>query len=282
MTGKGRGRCGTAAIALVPFAVAQQSALGIQAIEAHFQQSHIVPDLFQSFTPDALLSLNFAGVGDVTPGQALTKDQVGTTPTVTVTPANSTVSLTGTYTLAMVDADIVGAKLPNGQTRHWLVNGVTAATGVVKNDTAVAITTYAGPGPAAGSGPHRYVVVLYEQPSTFKAPAAFSQPNMGVSTFDFNAYVQDSGLGPLVAATYITVEEGTATASIQPTSAVITSTLPAAAAASSGTASKATTATGSVTKSAGTAAPTSGAMGMTSALSGVIAAAGVILTAVMM
>lgn len=50
-----------AAIALVPFAVAQDATLGIQAIEAHFQQSHIVPDLFQSFTPEALLSLNFAG-----------------------------------------------------------------------------------------------------------------------------------------------------------------------------------------------------------------------------
>jgi len=25
----------------------------------------------------------------------------------------------------MVDADVVGAKLPEGQTRHWLVNGVT-------------------------------------------------------------------------------------------------------------------------------------------------------------
>jgi hypothetical protein len=212
-----------------------------------------------------------------------THAEVGSAPTVTVSPANSSVSLTGTYTLAMVDADIVGAKLPNGQTRHWLVNGVTAATGVVKNDTAVGITDYAGPGPAAGSGPHRYVVVLYEQPSTFKAPDAFSQPNMGVSTFDFNAYVKDSGLGPLVAATYITVEEGTSTVSIQPTSAVISSTLPAAASPSSaGTGSKATTATGSVTGSAGSAAPTSGAIGMTGALSGVIAAAGVILTAVMM
>ena len=51
--------------------------------------------------------------------------EVGPTPTVTVTPANSSVLLNGIYTLAMVDADIVGSKLPDGQTRHWLVNGVT-------------------------------------------------------------------------------------------------------------------------------------------------------------
>ena len=27
----------------------------------------------------------------------------------------------------MVDADVVGSKLPDGQTRHWLVNGVTVS-----------------------------------------------------------------------------------------------------------------------------------------------------------
>jgi len=214
-----------ALMALVPFVAAQDTSLGIKAIEAHFNQSALVPDLFASFNPSALLTLNFPGVGDVTPGQLLTKEQVGPTPSVTVTPANDSVSLNGAYTLAMVDADVVGAKLPEGQTRHWLVNGVTVSGSTVTNSSAVAITTYAGPWPAAGSGPHRYVITLYAQPSTFTPPAAFSQPNMGVSTFDFNAYVKDSGLGPLLAATYITVEEGTATASISPTSSVVTSTL---------------------------------------------------------
>jgi hypothetical protein len=35
------------------------------------------------------------------------------------------VSLAGNYTLVMADADIVGTNESNGQTRHWLVNGVT-------------------------------------------------------------------------------------------------------------------------------------------------------------
>ena len=51
--------------------------------------------------------------------------EVSATPTVTVTPKDTSVSLTGNYTLAMVDADVVGSKLPEGQNRHWLVNGVT-------------------------------------------------------------------------------------------------------------------------------------------------------------
>jgi len=35
-----------------------------------------------------------------------------------------------------------------------------------------------------------YVVAIYAQPSTFTPPAAYSQPNLPVGTFDFNAYVQ--------------------------------------------------------------------------------------------
>ncbi|KAF8964644.1 hypothetical protein BDZ97DRAFT_875017 [Flammula alnicola] len=59
-----------ATLALVPFAAAQS--LDIEAIEAHFTQSALVPDLFTSFDPSALLSLNFA-VGDLKPGQLLTQ-----------------------------------------------------------------------------------------------------------------------------------------------------------------------------------------------------------------
>lgn len=46
--------------ALLPLALAQES-LDVKAIEAHFTQSHIVPDLFASFNPSALLSLDYAG-----------------------------------------------------------------------------------------------------------------------------------------------------------------------------------------------------------------------------
>ncbi|KAF8181564.1 phosphatidylethanolamine-binding protein [Pholiota molesta] len=193
------------------------TALDIAGIKANFNQSAIVPDLLASFNPSAVLSLNFAGVGMVQPGQLFTKEQVSAAPAVTLKPADSSVSLTGNYTLVMVDADVVGSKLPGGQNRHWLVNGVTINGSTVSNSSAVAITAYAGPAPAAGSGPHRYVVLLYSQPSTFKAPTAFSQPIAGVTPFDFNGY-----------GNYFDVEEGTSTISVSPTSAVVSSTLSAA------------------------------------------------------
>jgi len=239
-------------VILLPFVASQDSpGLQLAGIEANFNQSHLVPDLLSNFNPTALLSLNYAGVGDITPGQALTEEQVAPTPTVTVTPASSA-ALNGTYTLVMVDAEVVGSDLSQGVTRHWLLNGVTLAGTSVSNSSAVGITIYAGPAPASGSGPHRYVIALYTQPPTFVAPSAFSQPNMGVSVFDFNQYLLDSKMGPLVAATYFSVEAGTATASQIQTSPVISSTLSAVAIATSGsvgttTGTKSSTATTSAT-----------------------------------
>jgi hypothetical protein len=83
----------------------------------------------------------------------------------------------------MADADVVGTDESVGQTRHWLVNGVTLKNGDfflvfffsftrltdwiystyypgtsglnVSTTDGVAVTDYAGPAPPAGSGPHR-------------------------------------------------------------------------------------------------------------------------------
>ncbi|KAJ3788552.1 phosphatidylethanolamine-binding protein [Lentinula aff. detonsa] len=205
-------------------AQSNDTAVQIEAIEAHFTQAALVPELLATFDPSSILTINFDGVGDLSPGQSLTQDQVAPTPTIKVTAANSSVDLTGNFTLAMVDADVVGADESN-ITRHWLENSVIISDGQVSNSSATDITSYAGPAPASGSGPHRYVVILYQQPASFSPPSDFSQPNLGVSKFDLNGYVKDSQLGAVVAANYFTVEVGTSTTSISATSAVESSTL---------------------------------------------------------
>lgn len=126
--------------------VAQDNtAVDIEAIQAHFSQAGIVPSLLTTFDPSALLTVSFDGVGDISPGQPLTQDrpsifirffliflanhlssEVQPTPSLTVTPANSSVTLpTGNYTVVMVDAGPVGTDESQGQTRHWLANGIT-------------------------------------------------------------------------------------------------------------------------------------------------------------
>jgi hypothetical protein len=240
-----------AAAVVAPLVFAQDATLELQAIQAHFKQSALVPDLFASFDPIALVSLSFSGVGELKPGQNVTKEQVGPVPTVTVKPGNSSTTLSGNYTLAMLDAGTVGQKLAQGQTRHWLVNGVQVSGSTVSNTSAVGITGYAGPAPPAASGPHRYVVVLYNQPASFQAPADLSAPGVPVSTFVWADYVKNTGLGSLVGATYFTVEEGTATVSISPTSPVVTRTLPAAASSSGSKVSTGTPSSGTSTSTNG-------------------------------
>ena len=53
------------------FAQSANNELAIEAIEAHYTGSGIVPALLSEFTPSALLHASFAGVGDISPGQAL-------------------------------------------------------------------------------------------------------------------------------------------------------------------------------------------------------------------
>ncbi|KAI0094097.1 phosphatidylethanolamine-binding protein [Irpex rosettiformis] len=261
------------ALASVKLVAAQNStasnntALGIEAIEAHFSQAGLVPSLLATFNPSAVLTLSYSGVGDVSPGQALTQQQVQPVPGLSVTPANSSVEISGTYTIVMADAGPVGTDESQGQTRHWLVNGATISNGSsplnVSTDSGVAITKYGGPAPAAGSGPHRYAILLFAQPNSFKAPDGLNTAGTPISVFNLQDYVKNSGLGAVVAGTYITVANGADNSSIPATSAVVSSTLSAPQATGSGNST--TKASGSGSGSSGAPSPTgsSSAAGMT-------------------
>jgi len=249
-------------LAALPFVAAQATEAEIENIEAHFTQSRIT-DYLADFEPSALLTLTYEGAGELTPGQELSAAEAGPQPIVTVTPEGDDV-LNGTYTIAMIDVDFVGADLSAGVTRHWLVNGVTVGEdGVVNVAAGNAITPYGGPGPADGSGAHRYVVVLYEQPADFAAPEPFAAP-VPIAAMDWNGYVEASNLGDLVAANYIQVEEGTFTGTAVATSAVVAATGGAGASGSAGSSPSGAAGSGSGTGSGSgaprpTGAPASGA-----------------------
>ncbi|TFK55303.1 PEBP-like protein [Heliocybe sulcata] len=218
-------------VALASLAAAAESYtqgdLQTEASVAHLTQSGIVPSLLPTFDPLGYLNVSFPAVGAIGPGQALTQDQVHDQPTVVFTAANSSVSYSGTTTVIMADAGPVGTDESQGQTRHWLSYGASiTGNGPYTLDTSSGtnVTEYAGPGPAPGSGAHRYVIMLFEQTSSFNEPA---DAGSGVQTFNLTGYIQSSGLGPLYAATYFTVENGTATQAPSSTAPVATSTLPA-------------------------------------------------------
>jgi hypothetical protein len=54
---------------------ANDTALGIVAIEAHFTNAELVPQLLSTFSPSALLNATFSGVGAISPGQNLSTER---------------------------------------------------------------------------------------------------------------------------------------------------------------------------------------------------------------
>jgi hypothetical protein len=68
----------TVTLSLLGSLVNAQSAdtgLGIAAIEAHFTNAELVPELLSTFAPSALINVTFNGVGAISPGQNLTKER---------------------------------------------------------------------------------------------------------------------------------------------------------------------------------------------------------------
>ena len=60
--------------------------MGITATEDHFESSDLVPDLLPSFNPCALMTVTFPGVGPISPGQNLSRQQTAGKPDVTYYP----------------------------------------------------------------------------------------------------------------------------------------------------------------------------------------------------
>ena len=134
------------ACALFSVALAQSTELQLEGIKAHFKNAQLVPVPIPVFEPTAILAANFEGLGSITPGQVVTKErqylqglffirlklndttEVATMPELTMTPANSTVTFNGNYTVAMIDPGAVGSDQSQGQNRHWLVNGATVTS----------------------------------------------------------------------------------------------------------------------------------------------------------
>jgi hypothetical protein len=163
------------------------------------------------------------------------------------------------YTVLLVDANIVGTNATGAsQNLHWLTNGVTLGSAndgayPLAYDSANDIRAYAGPGPAPSSGAHRYMFLFYEQAADFAAPEGYNAKIESVDAFDLQSYVTSAKLGNLVAANYMTVENGQASMTVEKTMPVDSSTLSAAEAtgSSAGNSTASATETGSASAGAG-------------------------------
>ena len=110
----------------------------------------------------------------------------------------------------MIDLDV-----PRNNSRvtllHWLANGTTLAP--TANGTLVTppangggAAPYRQPGPPPGDIPHRYVFMLFPQPSGFSIPSDFAQVLQTRVPFDFMGFIAETKLTNAIAANFITVQ----------------------------------------------------------------------------
>ncbi|EGG09800.1 uncharacterized protein MELLADRAFT_124548 [Melampsora larici-populina 98AG31] len=199
-----------------------------------FKLSAGYPDGFGiPLKPQAILNVFYPN-GNINLGQLYNKSDVSTKPTISVTPIAAAVEgfkAPNAFTLIMSDANALGYPDPQGGFRHFLDNGVTfgdpspTSTLTVNEASGTLITSYVGPAPPLNSGEHRYAWLLFAQPAGFQAPANLSSVNSGPGYWDLKSYVTTTGLGDLVAASFFTVQNGSATvASATATTTINTST----------------------------------------------------------
>ena len=135
-------------------------------------------------------------------------------------------SETVTYFLAIVDPDARSPQNPDfAQYIHLLQPGVKFSGGVATYSTP-AFISYGRPSPPNFSDAHRYVDLLYVQPSNFSIPAAFAGFNdTNRVLFSIDKFAAAAGLGNPVAVNYWLTSNKTANATAPaPTSASPTPT----------------------------------------------------------
>ena len=115
-----------------------------------------------------------------------------------------------TYLVICIDTD---APFPSfgflSPMLHWIQPNVKVSKAGDLDLSAPFIANYIFPAPPPGSGPHRYIFYLYEQPAGFKAenftPADGKEVgNMARIRFNLEAWTKAANLGRLAAFNYFT------------------------------------------------------------------------------
>ncbi|GAA5919217.1 hypothetical protein JCM1841_002508 [Sporobolomyces salmonicolor] len=166
------------------------------ALEAHgLLGSSIIP---KSFTPEVFVRVLYLRSNvAVSPGELVGVHKTQEEPRVSFETHQGDPEL---YTLALLDPDAPSKSDPKwAPFRHWLVTGVKPGEPAKFGE---ALTSYMGPAPPAGTGPHRYAYLLYRQ-SAHVAPKLHGDPER--RSFDIASFVKESKL-ELVGANFFLAE----------------------------------------------------------------------------
>ncbi|KAF6762180.1 phosphatidylethanolamine-binding protein [Ephemerocybe angulata] len=190
-----------------------------------FPNYNVVPDVVSEFNPSAYVNMMFtdAQTGrSVTPGsgQELTMTQTEHAPEFSLLAMNGTSDprAFGPLVLILVDPD---APTPQNTSYasiiHFLGGNFTLGpSGTMLTNGTEAFWRYWYPLPEAGSDPHRYVLLVYPQPSNFDLEvanffaSADDSPPWGVrSRFNVSSFANQLHLGEPIAGNFFLVRSNT-------------------------------------------------------------------------
>ncbi|KAF9990392.1 hypothetical protein BGZ75_002173 [Mortierella antarctica] len=175
-----------------------------QATEAALRQDGIIPDIIDSFHAKTTLVISYGDDGEVALGNTLPVKGTQHAPQVSFQPD----SPSDKYTLIMTDPDAPSRKDPKfREYRHWIVSNIAGSSDFqpagISQGTVV--TNYMGPAPPAGTGPHRYVFLLYKQTPSTNVATLSTPLTTGRGGFKAKQFTQNAQL-ELVGANYFFAE----------------------------------------------------------------------------
>ncbi|RWS26117.1 protein D2-like isoform X2 [Leptotrombidium deliense] len=156
----------------------------------------VIPDVIDK-VPINELEVRYDNEANVKMGNVLTRVQAKKSPVHVSWPYEED----ALYTLCMVDPDAPSRRRHFlREFQHWLVMNIP------KNDISAgdSIYRYIGPGPPIGSGMHRYVFLVYKQPSKLMYNKSFGKsiPMLGRAKFSTKEFAKKYNLGEPIAGNF--------------------------------------------------------------------------------
>ncbi|CAO1620871.1 unnamed protein product [Parajaminaea phylloscopi] len=210
-----RAAAATAVLATAALAQASNPTTEIADSLLQYQAQGLIPEPIarDDYNLSSAVHLSFGGKNTTT-GQRFTlpadEATLKTYPTwgLDVPASQQTTYGSKNFTALLVDPGAAGQTLGGSLvTRHYLANHLKYRNGVLSNSSGgLDIQTYNAPGPAAGSGTHRYLALVFDEGSNFKAPEGLNAAGTQLSNMTLSEYIDNSKIGKIVAMSFLLVE----------------------------------------------------------------------------
>ncbi|XP_052743314.1 protein D2-like [Bicyclus anynana] len=170
-------------------------------VQSVFEANEIVPDVIP-IAPYWKVWVTYATGVEVEFGNELTPTEVKDIPFVWWTCDDKSHKY---YTLAIVDPDAPSRVEPTSRNwNHWLVGNI-PGNDVPSGET---IADFVGAGPGLGSGLHRYVYLVYKQPSRlfFNEPRLSNRSAVNRTNFSITDFAKKYNLGDPIAGNFFVAQ----------------------------------------------------------------------------